>query len=150
MKRNVTDRLDIELEQTRKVPDTKKARRIQREHEMMQEKSQYFHNTVTEPVERVVGYTREQLYHVVTAPMVVAPYDTLSRGIDTCEKLSIVLQWSGAYVFTWIIGVGYVRVLEVRQKDRYNALVKTVDLYGHEKIYRVNWHQEMHLFLGAS
>src|SRR5258706_14504873 len=95
-----------------------------------------FRKAITEPVEKVRGYTREELYHLITAPVkAVTPYNTVPRGYDTCETLSIVLQWSGAYVFTWLLGIGFVRVLEVQQNDGHYAMVKTLDLNAHDTLY---------------
>ena len=112
-------------------------------------RNSHFFNAETEPVEVVRGYTREELYHQITAPIPQTVYNTISRGYDTCDKWDVVLKWSGSYVFVWLLGIGYVRVHEFKQVSKYKVRITYTDLMGHVKYETINWNTEFHAFLGT-
>jgi hypothetical protein len=140
---------DIHDAETERVPiaNAKIARGIQRG-ENVKALTSHFRRAFTEPMEKVRGYTREELYQQITAPIPSTIYNTISRGYDTCEKWDIVLKYTGSYVFIWLIGIGYVRIHEIRQVDRYKAKITYTDLMGHQQSEVVNWNSEFHMFLG--
>ncbi len=112
-------------------------------------KEESFHDMDTmkvEAVSRPLGYTVEQMHSVITAPL--PRIGNLARGEDTCEKLDIVLQWSGMQMYVWIIGKGYMRVKFVRQYNKYHAIFTVSDAIGQEHQYKLPWVTETHTFLG--
>lgn len=116
----------------------------------MKSKDFYNEETVKVPVAAVthpLGYSREDLNKIVTAPIPAIP-GRLSRGADTCDKLDLILKYSGAYSFVYILGVGFVRVRGVRQLNRHYMRVETIDPIGHIAYYDLHWYAEMHTFLG--